>query len=141
MGGAPVIADCALRGPYVRWHGVKLISLARDDVRIRRGVGDCGNNNCQDLSKGVGAAIYSPDEARYKMNLGPVKGGGTPYLQQQNYSLEALARRDENPAPSDTVPAPVARPQEPVDDPEDDMKSADRLWALVQKEMGPVHVS
>jgi phage portal protein BeeE len=46
------------------------------------------------LGKGVGAAIQSPDEARKRLNLPPVPGGAYPYLQQQNYSLEALAKRD-----------------------------------------------
>ena len=36
----------------------------------------------------------SPDEARLSENLEPVPGGDTPYMQQQNYSLAALAKRD-----------------------------------------------
>lgn len=43
---------------------------------------------------GVGGGILSPNEARRKFNLAPAAGGDTPYLQQQNYSLAALARRD-----------------------------------------------
>lgn len=35
-----------------------------------------------------------PDEARKRVNKKPVPGGDSPYLQQQNYSLEALAKRD-----------------------------------------------
>ncbi len=46
------------------------------------------------LEKGVRSAIFSPNEARAKLNMMPVEGGQTPYLQQQNYSLEALAKRD-----------------------------------------------
>lgn len=46
------------------------------------------------LEKGVKAGVLAPDEGRKKINLGPVEGGSTPYLQQQNYSLSALARRD-----------------------------------------------
>jgi len=42
----------------------------------------------------VSAGIKSPDEARRRLNLPPVPGGASPYLQQQNYSLEALAKRD-----------------------------------------------
>lgn len=37
---------------------------------------------------------FKPNEARGKENLKPVAGGDTPYLQQQNYSLAALASRD-----------------------------------------------
>jgi HK97 family phage portal protein len=37
----------------------------------------------------------SPNEARLKYyGLGPVDGGDTPYMQQQNFSLSALAARD-----------------------------------------------
>jgi HK97 family phage portal protein len=37
----------------------------------------------------------SPDEVRFKYHdKGPVKGGNTPYMQQQMYSLAALAERD-----------------------------------------------
>lgn len=56
-------------------------------------------------SKGVGAAIYSPDEARAKFDLGTVPGGATPYLQQQNYSLAALAKRDSSADPFAKAPA------------------------------------
>ena len=61
------------------------------------------------LSKGVGGGIHSPNEARALLDLPPVEGGDTPYLQQQNYSLSALDRRDQQPAPSDT-PTPVDTP-------------------------------
>jgi HK97 family phage portal protein len=70
------------------------------------------------LKEGIGAAIYSPNEARAKLDLPPVEGGETPYLQQQNYSLSALARRDaDGPAPAS--PGPGGSPAEPAtpDDP------------------------
>jgi len=56
------------------------------------------------LSTGVKSGILAPNEARAKVDQPPVEGGETPYLQQQNYSLAALARRDEQPAPSDPIP-------------------------------------
>jgi HK97 family phage portal protein len=78
-------------------------------------------------AKAVGAAIKSPDEARREFNLGPVAGGATPYLQQQNYSLAALSKRDAKDDPFATAkpPAPPTPPapepgQEP--EPEDDAK-------------------
>lgn len=78
------------------------------------------------VAKGVGAAVYAPDEGRKKFNLGPVPGGSKPYLQQQNFSLEALARRDENPAPSDTSPSRIPA-VEPTDDEDDaEPKSSDK---------------
>jgi len=36
----------------------------------------------------------SPNEARREEDMEPVAGGDTPYMQQQNYSLAALAERD-----------------------------------------------
>jgi len=42
----------------------------------------------------VGAGIKAPNESRLRLNLPPVDGGGSPYLQQQNFSLQALAKRD-----------------------------------------------
>lgn len=62
-------------------------------------------------AKGTGAGILMPNEVRFKLNLDPVEGGDTPYLQQQNYSLAALAKRDAgDPFPK---PIPVA-PAEPT---------------------------
>jgi HK97 family phage portal protein len=70
-------------------------------------------------SDGISSGGMSPNEARKKFfGLGPVKGGNTPYLQVQNYSLAALAERDaadpfaKPPAPAeppavDPVPAPA----------------------------------
>lgn len=53
-------------------------------------------SHIESLSKAVGSGIFSPDEARARLNYGSVPGGKYPYLQQQNYSLEALAARDKN---------------------------------------------
>lgn len=67
-------------------------------------------------TKGVVGGIYSPNEARAMFGLKPVKGGATPYLQVQNYSLEALALRDSMSPPPVTPggPAPVPEPPKPV---------------------------
>ena len=50
-------------------------------------------------SLGVQRGIFAPNEARAVFNYKPVTGGDTPYMQQQNYSLEAISKRDakENP--------------------------------------------
>lgn len=45
-------------------------------------------------SNGVKGGIIAPNEARVKFNLKPVAGGWVPYMQQQNFSLEALSKRD-----------------------------------------------
>ncbi len=41
-----------------------------------------------------GKNILKPDEARRRLDLPPVAGGNAVYRQQQDYSLEALAKRD-----------------------------------------------
>ena len=84
-------------------------------------------------AKGVGSGILTPDEARQRENLEPVEGGDTPYLQQQNWSLSALAKRDETAAtmppaaPPVPAPAPVATSED-----DDDAKPTnfDKLFAV-----------
>jgi hypothetical protein len=78
------------------------------------------------LEKQVGAGITSPNEARAKLQMQPVTGGNTPYLQQQNFGLAALAKRDNlanpfvidkptpNPTPSSSGPASTADPAAPM---------------------------
>jgi len=50
------------------------------------------------IRDGVGAGVLKPNEGRARLNLPPVKGGDTPYLQQQNWSLSDLDARATNPA-------------------------------------------
>lgn len=70
------------------------------------------------LSDGVGGGIVAPNEARKRLNMRPVKGGQTPYMQQQNYSLAALDERDSNGPFNKPDPAPVPPPSNgpPSDD-------------------------
>jgi HK97 family phage portal protein len=56
----------------------------------------------------MGAGILKPNEGRAKRDLMPVPGGDTPYMQQQNYSLAALAKRDSKEDPFETTPKPAA---------------------------------
>ena len=76
----------------------------------------------------VRSGTLSPNEARRGDNLPPVVGGESPYLQQQNFSLAALARRDarEDPfspaaaTPPATPPAPTApAANDDIEDPEE----------------------
>lgn len=85
--------------------------------------------------EGVKGGILAPDEGRRKFNLGPVKGGNTPYLQQQNYSLEALSKRDSMDDPFGTAKEEPKEPQtEPEDDTEDDPDETDKaLYTLFRK--------
>lgn len=56
-------------------------------------------------AKLTGGGIETPNEARRKFGLAPLTGGDSVYLQQQNYSLEALARRDASADPFGTGPS------------------------------------
>ncbi len=58
----------------------------------------------------VKAGIKAPNEARKRFNLPPVKGGDTPYLQQQQYSLAALGDRDADKPFAKPTPAPAPSP-------------------------------
>lgn len=75
-------------------------------------------------NKAVGGGWMAPDEARYKANLHKVTGGATPYLQQQNYSLAALAKRDALEDPFGKTPP--ALPTPPVEPPQLPKKVLDR---------------
>jgi HK97 family phage portal protein len=63
------------------------------------------------LGEGIKNALYSPNEARRKVDLKPLPGGDTVYMQQQNYSLAALDKRDrDNPFPAQEAAPPLAPP-------------------------------
>jgi len=60
---------------------------------------------------GIATGGMSPNEARKRYyGLGPVEGGDTPYMQQQMYSIAALAERDADQPFSKPTPAPDAVP-------------------------------
>lgn len=61
-------------------------------------------------------AIYSPNEARKKLNLPPVDGGDTPFLQEQNYPISELVNRPSKEAAQ--APAAVEIDDEPDDEQE-----------------------
>jgi HK97 family phage portal protein len=73
------------------------------------------------MGEGISRGLMAPNEARERIGLGPVDGGDTPYLQQQNYSLEALNKRDSKDDPFTTTkptqqqnaPAPLPAPLPP----------------------------
>lgn len=50
-------------------------------------------------SDAIRGGWLAPNEARIGEDLTPVAGGNTPYLQHQDYSLAALAKRDESDDP------------------------------------------
>jgi HK97 family phage portal protein len=74
-------------------------------------------------SDAIAGGWLSPNEARRKEDYEPVEGGDSPMVQQQNYSLAALAKRDaqEDPFASKTAPAlPV--PETDEEDPDEEAR-------------------
>ena len=75
------------------------------------------------IADGIGGGFLAPNEGRAKLDLRPVAGGDTPYMQQQNFSLAALDERDRSkpfakPTPAPTAPtAPLAEPDDEADQP------------------------
>lgn len=85
----------------------------------------------------VGGGWMAPNEARRRVDLAPVEGGDSPLIQQQNYSLAALAKRD---AQADPFNEPQPEPQPEPDDAE--LEDQARLFALLmQKELTIEHPS
>lgn len=83
-------------------------------------------------AKATGAGIKEINEARRRLGLGKTKGGDSAYLQQQNYSLEALSKRDKQEDPFGTAkPAalPAPKPQE-EDDIDEAAKSQFARWEM-----------
>lgn len=77
------------------------------------------------LKDGVHAGLIAPNEGRRKLNLQPVTGGNSPLIQQQNYSLEALAKRDAKDDPFAT--------NTPAAQPDPSKKSMDDFYDLVKR--------
>lgn len=89
------------------------------------------------LKDAVSAGIMAPDEARQQQNLSPVPGGKYPYLQQQNYSLEALAKRDALADPFNApLPPPVALPE--ADEDEDDNEELEKHLRQFEQKLDTV---
>jgi HK97 family phage portal protein len=84
---------------------------------------------------GVGSGCISPNEARRRyFGLGPVTGGESPMVQQQYYSLEALAERDaDKPFAKPTAATPPIAPEmdDEDDEPEDDDEEKDLAVPLL----------
>lgn len=93
------------------------------------------------LREGVAGAIMAPNEARLKLNLPPLDGGDSVYLQQQNYSLEALARRDAQDDPFSTGQSNSSESSNMSESEDDEnMGDSNKLLALfLQKEFELEH--
>lgn len=69
-------------------------------------------------SEAIGGGWLAPNEARLKENLPSVDGGDSPMIQQQNYSLAALAKRDAQDDPFSTGGG-----QTPSEDPQEEVRA------------------
>lgn len=78
-------------------------------------------------NKAIAGGWKAPNEARRDENLPPVDGGDSCYLQQQNYSLAALAKRDASDDPFGKASPPAASPApSPEPEPADAEDAADQ---------------
>jgi len=88
-------------------------------------------------SESINGGWLAPNEARRKENLPPIPGGDSPYLQQQNYSLEALAKRDSQEDPFGTTkPEPASSGE---DDTRDQPMTDDEKEAVKAMIKGLIH--
>lgn len=96
------------------------------------------------LKAAVDGALMSSNEGRKRLNLPPVVGGESPMIQQQNYSLAAIAKRDAQEDPFTNPAAPATSPADVAiggDDPADEeIEDQARMLALfVEKELTIEH--
>jgi HK97 family phage portal protein len=68
------------------------------------------------LGEAVKGSIMTVNEAREEIDLDKVSGGDTVYMQQQNFGLDALAKRDSLPNPF-VIDRPTANPDPSVSGP------------------------
>ena len=68
------------------------------------------------LSVGVRQGIFSPNEARARFDLPPVKGGEEPFLQQQNFPIDLLADRPAPASPAAQISPPKPAPKDQAND-------------------------
>lgn len=97
-----------------------------------------GQTQMEVLDKGRN--YLTPNEGRKRLNLPPATGGNAVYRQQQDYSLEALAKRDEQADPfakagstPTAAPTPAAAPAPAAETPPaNDNTSAEASKALLE---------
>lgn len=83
------------------------------------------SSQVETLTAGIGGSLLRVNEARRRFNAKPVPGGDQIWMQQQNYSLEALAARDAAGPPPNSpgdrrapAPAPAPAPATPAEPPQ-----------------------
>lgn len=83
------------------------------------------------LSEATRGMLMKPDEARKKLGFGKVAGGDAVYAQQQDFSLAALAKRDQSDPFAKPEPSAPASTPEPAND---DEAQARAVIALLEKD-------
>jgi phage portal protein BeeE len=84
--------------------------------------------------------ISTPNEARLMLNKPPITGGDTVYMQHQDYSIEALSRRDKKPDPFATSAPALPAPKEPEPEEDEEERSAqwwNKSFSAFQAELAP----
>ncbi len=90
-----------------------------------------GLTQIQTLRESIAAAVLTPNEARAKLDLGPKPGGDSLYMQQQNFSTEALAKRDAKDDPFAAAKAEPAADAPAPDASNDNAAEAEAARAIV----------
>jgi len=84
------------------------------------------------LTKGIQGGLYTPNEARAREGLHPVKDGDVPYVQQQMVALGTKPPAPPPPAPPSVDPAKPGDPPEPKpSDPPEPKPKALEHWQRV----------
>jgi phage portal protein BeeE len=91
------------------------------------------------LAEGVRGGVLTPNEARRELDLKPLPGGDTIYLQHQDYPMEMLFEREDlkalEPSPAPMLALPPGDPQKSADIDTDELE----LWfegAIAELEAG-----
>lgn len=92
-------------------------------------------------NEAIGGGWMAPNEARRREDMAPVEGGDTPYLQQQNFSLAALAKRDANDPFANPAPSQPEPDLEPEDEDEMDEEELSRAFEAARMRSGPLWVN
>jgi HK97 family phage portal protein len=91
------------------------------------------------LAAGVKGGVMTPNYALKRLNQPSVEGGDTIYLQQQNYSIQALSRRDAQADPFATSQPAATTPADPEPTDEEIQDQARMLALFVEKELSFEH--
>ena len=118
-------------GPEYPKEGGKVLGVELDlDALLRMD----SATQMKTIGEGVKAGVLSPNEGRRKLDKPPTVGGESPYLQQQNYSLAALAKRDAKEDPFATASSASAAPATPEEGEDEDQEGDDAATAAAEEE-------